>query len=261
MHDDPRSTQHATRNTQHAGRAWLHNPWLHVAIIVLVAGFFRLWLIGRIPPGLFGDEATDGLDALDVLAGRGAVFFPANYGREGLHMWIVAGMFRLLGVTPLALRLPSAIAGILTAVATYWLGRELWSGIGSMGVAQSEVSLHSHTSTLPRSHTPMRRHNRPTPRRPLRRHLLLARPLQPLRRPRGLYAAVRRAGVRSVLARSESANQRISESTNLIHPYASRITHHVRRPMPGLPSAASSSACPCTSTPPAASIRSSWPAS
>ena len=92
---------------------------------MLVAGFFRLWLIDRIPPGLFGDEATDGLDALDVLAGRGAVFFPANYGREGLHMWLVAGMFRLLGVTPLALRLPSAIAGILTAVGTYWLGREL----------------------------------------------------------------------------------------------------------------------------------------
>jgi len=104
---------------------WLANPWLHVAIIVLVAGFFRLWLIDRIPPGLFGDEATDGLDALDVLAGRGAVFFPANFGREGLHMWIVAAAFRLLGATPLALRLPSAIAGILTAVATYWLGREL----------------------------------------------------------------------------------------------------------------------------------------
>jgi 4-amino-4-deoxy-L-arabinose transferase-like glycosyltransferase len=96
-----------------------------VAIILLVAALFRLWRVDSIPPGLFGDEATDGLDAMDVLAGRGAVFFPANYGREGLHMWIVAAAFRLLGVTPLALRLPSAIAGIVTALATYWLGREL----------------------------------------------------------------------------------------------------------------------------------------
>jgi 4-amino-4-deoxy-L-arabinose transferase-like glycosyltransferase len=103
----------------------VHPVWLHVALIVLVAAFFRLWQIDTIPPGLFGDEATDGLDALDVLAGRGAVFFPANFGREGLHMWLVAGMFRLVGVTPLALRLPSALAGILTALATYWLGREL----------------------------------------------------------------------------------------------------------------------------------------
>jgi 4-amino-4-deoxy-L-arabinose transferase-like glycosyltransferase len=101
------------------------NPWLQIALIVAVAAFFRLWQIGSIPPGLFGDEATDGLDALDVLAGRGAIFFPANFGREGLHMWLVAGMFRLMGVTPLALRLPSALAGIATALATYWLGREL----------------------------------------------------------------------------------------------------------------------------------------
>ncbi|MCX6031430.1 MAG: hypothetical protein NT169_19295 [Chloroflexi bacterium] len=103
----------------------LHSSWFHLALILLVAGLFRLWRIDSIPPGLFGDEATDGLDALDVLAGRGAIFFPANFGREGLHMWLVAGMFRLIGVVPLALRLPSALAGILSALATYWLGLEL----------------------------------------------------------------------------------------------------------------------------------------
>jgi hypothetical protein len=101
------------------------SPWFHLALIFAVAACFRLWQLDGIPPGLFGDEATDGLDALDVLAGRGAVFFPANFGREGLHMWIVAAMFQLLGVTPLALRLPSALAGIGTVLATYWLGREL----------------------------------------------------------------------------------------------------------------------------------------
>ena len=104
---------------------WYTNPWLQAAFVVLVAAALRLWQIDKMPPGLFGDEATDGLDALDVLAGRGAVFFPANFGREGLHMWIVAGMFRLLGVVPLAIRLPSAVAGSLTVLATYWLGREL----------------------------------------------------------------------------------------------------------------------------------------
>ncbi len=40
-------------------------------------------------------------------------------------MWIVAAMFRWLGVTPEAIRLPSFIAGLLTVLATYWLGREL----------------------------------------------------------------------------------------------------------------------------------------
>ena len=129
--------------------AWLTNPWLHVILILLVAGFFRLWQIGAIPPGLFGDEATDGLDALDVLAGRGAVFFPANFGREGLHMWIVAGAFRLLGVTPLALRLPSVIAGILTALATCWLGRELAGKLVNWETGKLEERRLAHSTTLP----------------------------------------------------------------------------------------------------------------
>jgi len=130
-HERPARSDPDGRMSQRA--SWLHNPWLQLGLVLLVAGAFRLWQIERIPPGLFGDEATEGLDALDVLAGRGAIFFPANYGREGLHVWIVAAAFRLLGalhgraflIDPLALRLPSALAGILTTAATYWLGREL----------------------------------------------------------------------------------------------------------------------------------------
>ncbi len=122
------------------------SPWFHLALILLVAAFFRLWQLDSIPPGLFGDEATDGLDALDVLAGRGAIFFPANFGREGLHVWLVAGMFRLIGVVPLALRLPSALAGILTALATYWLGREM---VGRLVDWESGRLGRGHPTNLP----------------------------------------------------------------------------------------------------------------
>ncbi len=95
-------------------------------LLLVVAAAFRLWQIGMIPPGLFGDEAVDGLDALDVLAGRGQVFFPANYGREGLHMFLVAFSFLLFGVNEVALRFPSIAAGVVTVPLTYWLGRELF---------------------------------------------------------------------------------------------------------------------------------------
>jgi 4-amino-4-deoxy-L-arabinose transferase-like glycosyltransferase len=94
-------------------------------LVLAVATVFRLWRLDVTPPGLFGDEAVNGLDALDVLAGNGRVFFPANFGREGLHMYLIAAAFRLMGVSPLAVRFPSVIAGILSALATYWLGREL----------------------------------------------------------------------------------------------------------------------------------------
>jgi 4-amino-4-deoxy-L-arabinose transferase-like glycosyltransferase len=100
--------------------------WLGLAFVFIVATFYRLWQLHSLPPGLFGDEAADALDALDVLAGRGQVFFPANFGREGLHMWILAGLFKWMGVTPFAIRLPSALAGIVTVLGAYWLGYELF---------------------------------------------------------------------------------------------------------------------------------------
>jgi 4-amino-4-deoxy-L-arabinose transferase-like glycosyltransferase len=100
---------------------------LALLLILLVAGLFRFWQLDRIPPGLFGDEAVNGLDALDALAGRARVFYPANFGREGLHMLLLAQAIHWLGPTALALRVPSALAGVLTALATYWLGRELFA--------------------------------------------------------------------------------------------------------------------------------------
>jgi 4-amino-4-deoxy-L-arabinose transferase-like glycosyltransferase len=97
-----------------------------VLLVLAVAALFRLWHIGTAPPALFGDEAINGMDALDVLTGHGSVFYPTNYGREGLNMLFIAAFFRLLGVTPLAIRLSSVIGGILTTLAVYWLGRELF---------------------------------------------------------------------------------------------------------------------------------------
>lgn len=98
---------------------------LALLLILAVAVLYRCWQLTSTPPGLFGDEAVNGLDALDALAGRASLFYPANYGREGLAMLLFAGGIQLLGPTALALRLPAALAGIATALATYWLGREM----------------------------------------------------------------------------------------------------------------------------------------
>jgi 4-amino-4-deoxy-L-arabinose transferase-like glycosyltransferase len=107
---------------------------LAVLLILVVSATFRLWQLASLPPGLFGDEAVNGLDALDVLAGRARVFYPANYGREGLAMLLFAGSIQAWGPTALALRIPTVLAGIGTALATYWLGRELLTGTRYRGV-------------------------------------------------------------------------------------------------------------------------------
>jgi 4-amino-4-deoxy-L-arabinose transferase-like glycosyltransferase len=94
-------------------------------LILAVSALFRLWGIGSAPPALHGDEAANGMDALDVLGGRGSVFFSNYYGREGLNMVFIAALFKLVGVSTFAIRLSSIIGGIFTPLAVYWLGREL----------------------------------------------------------------------------------------------------------------------------------------
>ena len=91
--------------------------------IILAGALLRFWVLGQIPAGLYQDEAFNGLDALDVLAGSHSLYFPANNGREPFFIYMVAGSVGLLGRTPLTVRLPAAILGLLTIPAVYALGR------------------------------------------------------------------------------------------------------------------------------------------
>jgi hypothetical protein len=76
-----------------SGAAWLLG-------ILALAAFYRFFRLPALPPGLNPDEAMNGNDALASLAsGRFAIFYPENYGREGLFIWVVAlsqyGLFGL----------------------------------------------------------------------------------------------------------------------------------------------------------------------
>jgi 4-amino-4-deoxy-L-arabinose transferase-like glycosyltransferase len=103
---------------------------LFLGLILIVAACLRLYLVGQVPPGPHYDEAAAALDALDVLDGRHSVFSLRSYGREMLFAYVAAPLVALLGPTRLALRLPVAIAGILTVLITYLLARELFDEEG-----------------------------------------------------------------------------------------------------------------------------------
>lgn len=97
-------------------------------LILVLAGFLRLWQIDSIPPGLYPDEAINGNDALETLSSNQfKVFYPENNGREGLFIWLIAFVFKILGPTAWSLRLVSAIFGILTVLGLYLLSKELFS--------------------------------------------------------------------------------------------------------------------------------------
>ena len=97
--------------------------------ITVAAVFLRLNRLAEIPPGVFYDEGAHGVNALRVLRGEHAVFFPQlSDGLEGLIAYAVALVTSLLGRTVLAIRLPTALASAGAVLATFWLGRSLFGG-------------------------------------------------------------------------------------------------------------------------------------
>ncbi|MGD9029264.1 MAG: glycosyltransferase family 39 protein [Anaerolineae bacterium] len=93
--------------------------WAPVLALTLLAAVLRLVLLTDLPPGLYHDEAFNGLDALGVLKGKHSVYFAANQGREPFFIYLVAATVGLLGRTPGALRLAAVVCGTLTVPATY----------------------------------------------------------------------------------------------------------------------------------------------
>ncbi|MDP6769209.1 MAG: glycosyltransferase family 39 protein [Anaerolineales bacterium] len=98
--------------------------WL-VAFIVIVSAPLRLYQLNTHPPGLFGDEAADGLDALSIISGNRPLFLTENNGREPLHAYLVALSLDALGRTPVAVRLPSALASTLTVLTIFLATRAI----------------------------------------------------------------------------------------------------------------------------------------
>ncbi len=151
---------------------------LLVAVILLAAGL-RIWQLGSLPPGLYHDEAYYGLDALALNAGdsfpnyyegwelyaadahadRPAVpanypiFFEGNYGREPLHVYLVALSIQLLGASPFAIRIVPAVAGILSVLTTFLacralLGWERWDSRRGANAVSAPIPWHNAVSLL-----------------------------------------------------------------------------------------------------------------
>jgi 4-amino-4-deoxy-L-arabinose transferase-like glycosyltransferase len=126
-----------------------------LAGILLVAVFMRFWQLDSLPPGLYHDEAYNGLDALSLLNSetfpifyegwelyaedahrdrpveetQDPIFFEGNFGREPLHIYLMALSIAIFGPTPFAIRAVPAAAGVL-AVLTTFLAADILLGRG-----------------------------------------------------------------------------------------------------------------------------------
>ena len=99
-----------------------------LVLILAVAVFFRFYNITETPPGLYPDEAANGVNALDAISsGHYKVFYPENNGREGLFMNIQAISVKYFGAYPWSLRIVSGVFGVLTVLGLFLLTQLLWS--------------------------------------------------------------------------------------------------------------------------------------
>lgn len=105
-----------------------------VLVIVAVAAFLRLWQLGLVPPSPDWDEAALGYNAYSIAkTGRDEYgeFLPIvlrsfdDY-KPALYAYITIPSILLFGLNTPAVRFPSAIFGILTIIATYFLIKELF---------------------------------------------------------------------------------------------------------------------------------------
>lgn len=103
-------------------------PLVTVALILLVAAGLRSWSLPRPPAGPYYDEAANGILAGSIARGEyRPLFITAYTGKEVLFFYWTATCMKLTGTINLStLRLSSAIAGLLTVIATVWLVYELF---------------------------------------------------------------------------------------------------------------------------------------
>ncbi|MBI4157930.1 glycosyltransferase family 39 protein [Candidatus Woesebacteria bacterium] len=102
-------------------------------LIVLLASLFRFWKLPSIPVSLFGDELDVGYHAYSILkTGRdySGNFMPLHFQslaewRTPLYLYAAVPTVGLFGISPLGVRLPAAIFGILGIWGLYLLVREI----------------------------------------------------------------------------------------------------------------------------------------
>lgn len=119
--------------------------------ILLSIGLFALALalrataLTRFPNTYSGDEGSAGLFAVELLTGKANNLFGVGwFSFPALYFTVQSAAIALLGQTIEAVRFTSALAGALTVVALYWLGRAMFDRTTALLAALYLAAAHYH---------------------------------------------------------------------------------------------------------------------
>ena len=103
-------------------------------LILIFAVFFRIYKLNDFPPGLYSDEAAYGYNAYSLLKtgsdehGESWPLALKSFGdfKPPMTVWLTIPSVAFFGLTEFAVRLPSALAGVISVVGIYYLVKELF---------------------------------------------------------------------------------------------------------------------------------------
>ncbi len=109
-----------------------HPPrWLEYGLLIVIL-WIGLWLrvydLAQLPYGPYYDEAANIILAGEISTGQYLPIFIEPYtGKEVLFFYLAAVLMRLVGISTWALRLTSALVGVISILMAYRLTRELFA--------------------------------------------------------------------------------------------------------------------------------------
>lgn len=117
--------------------------------ILIVASFLRFWQIGKVPASVNWDEAALGYNSYSILTtgkdeyGQTLPFVLQSFGdfKPALYSYIAIPAIAILGLSPISVRLPSAIVGVLTVFAFYFLLKALFPEKFAIAIGKYKIGI------------------------------------------------------------------------------------------------------------------------
>lgn len=102
--------------------------WLNIALLLCVAGVITFAYLGSLPlldpdEPVYAETAREMLQFHDFISPR--IYGEFWYDKPPMYYWLVAGAFKIFGVSEFAARLPSALLATAGAILVYLSGRKL----------------------------------------------------------------------------------------------------------------------------------------
>ena len=100
--------------------------WVALIVVVCVASFFRMRYVATVPIGFMQEQFAQIYDVAARLVNKGFVYFPICGYTSSLHIYMIALVWKIWGISLDGARYFIAVWGILSAAVMFWWLKQLF---------------------------------------------------------------------------------------------------------------------------------------